>query len=362
MARPTRAIVDLDALRHNYDIACQLSGQGYAMPVVKANAYGHGAVAVARALDQQAPAFGVACIEEALELRAAGVQSPILLMEGFFSDDELELAAEQQFWLMIQNQEQLTALNLKTLSAPVTCWLKLDTGMHRLGFKPEQAPALLQTLKNCHNVHDEVVLATHFACADDLDNDFTQRQIDEFTRATANLGCPLSLANSPGLLGWPTARADWNRPGFMLYGQSPFVANHAATQTLIPVMHFCSAVMAVREVHAGDSVGYANTWTARCTSRIATVPVGYGDGYPRHAPNGTPVLINGHKAFLAGRVSMDMITVDVTHIDSVSVGDPVTLWGPELAANEVAAHASTIGYEIMTRLHNRVPRVTINTP
>ncbi len=334
------------------------------MPVVKANAYGHGAITVAQTLEPLAPALGVACIEEALELREAGLKKPILLLEGFFSAEELQLAAEKKFWLMVQNEEQLTALGgtrlPATLSSPLNCWLKIDTGMHRLGFQPEQATAIYSQLSDLPAVASDIVLATHFASADDLDNDFTTRQIQRFNACTQGLAAPRSMANSPGLLGWPEARSDWNRPGFMLYGHSPFATPHPEAARLQAVMTFRSEVMAVRELAVGESVGYANTWSARKPSRIATVPVGYGDGYPRHAENSTPVLINGQRAKLVGRVSMDMITVDVTKLDGVKVGDEVILWGEELSANEVAIHADTIGYEIMTRMHNRVPRQSSN--
>jgi alanine racemase len=359
MSRPTRAIINLEALRHNYRLAQQLSGRGQAMPIVKANAYGHGAISVAGALEPLAPALGVACIEEALELREAGIGKPILLLEGFFSDDELSLAASLDFWVMVQSDYQLAAIERAKLPQALNCWLKIDTGMHRLGFEPADSPALYQRLKQSTQVADTVVLATHFASADDLDKDYTEEQIRLFLDSTKGIESPRSMANSPGLLAWPQARSDWNRPGFMLYGHSPFNRPHPEADKLQAVMTFRSEVMAVREVQSGESVGYANAWTAQRASRIATVPVGYGDGYPRHAESSTPVLINGQRAQLVGRVSMDMITVDVTEIPHVSIGDEVILWGDDLSANEVAGHAETIGYEIMTRIHNRVPRVSV---
>lgn len=360
MSRPTRAIVKLSALRHNYALAQSLSEPGQAMPIVKANAYGHGATDIARALEPMAPALGVACIEEAVELRDAGIKKPILLLEGFFSSEELELAAASDFWIMVQNEMQLQALEAARLVTPVRCWLKIDTGMHRLGFEPTATERTFARLQACTNVAEEVVLATHFASADDLDRDFTSRQIQLFRTHTQGIDAPCSLANSPGLLGWPQARAQWNRPGIMLYGHSPFAKTHPETTALQPVMTFRSEIMAIRNIAVGESVGYATAWTAQRPSRIATVPVGYGDGYPRHAESSTPVLINGQRAQLVGRVSMDMITVDVTDIASVTIGNEVILWGEHLSANEVAEHAETIGYEIMTRLHNRVPRVFID--
>ncbi len=359
MARPTRAIINLEALRHNYGVAVELSGAGKAMPIVKANAYGHGAITVAKALEPLAPALGVACIEEAVELRDAGVKKPILLLEGFFSDEELELAASHNFWLMVQNDYHLDALDKARLSEAVTCWIKLDTGMHRLGFEPQRAEELYSRLAAMPQVAEDIVMSTHLASADDLDKDFTAGQLHLFREHTVKITAPCSIANSPGLLGWPEARAEWNRPGFMLYGKSPFATAHPEAEKLRAVMTFRSEVMAVRDVALGEPVGYANAWTAERPSKIATVPVGYGDGYPRHAESSTPVLINGQRAQLVGRVSMDMITVDVTDIPGVKVGDEVVLWGENLSANEVAIHAETIGYEILTRLHNRVPRVAL---
>ena len=357
MSRPTQAHIDLKALRHNCALAQALGSPGKIMPVVKANAYGHGATAVASALEDMASAFAVACIEEAVELREAGISRPVMLMEGFFSYEELELASRHDFWIMLQNDYQLGALEAAALPGPVTCWIKLDTGMHRLGFDVARAGDLYRQLARCQNAADDIVLATHLACADDLDSDTTLEQIRCFREHTRDIDAPCSLANSPGLLGWPEARADWNRPGVMLYGQSPFPMPHPEADKLQPVMTLRSEIIAVRELSPGESVGYGSAWTAERPSRIATVPVGYGDGYPRLAGNGTPVMIGGRRAPLAGRVSMDMITVDVTDLGPVEIGEEVILWGPDITANEVADHADTIGYEIMTRMLARVPRI-----
>jgi alanine racemase len=357
MPRPTQAFINLGALRHNCRLALDLSGQGRLMPVVKANAYGHGAVPVARALEAMAGAFAVACIEEAVELRDAGIDIPIMLMEGFFSDEELEQASAHGFWVMLQNDYQLEAILRMRLPEPVCCWIKLDTGMHRLGFAAERAAELHDQLRRCPNVRGDIVLATHLACADDLHNPFTHEQIQAFNNHTAGIAALRSIANSPGLLGWPESRADWNRPGVMLYGQSPFPHAHPEADKLQPVMTLRSEIIALREIGPGDAVGYGGSWVAERASRIATVPVGYGDGYPRRAANGTPVIVNGQRARLAGRVSMDMITVDVTGLPEVKLGDEVTLWGDGLPANEIADHAETIGYEIMTRMLGRVPRI-----
>ncbi len=355
MGRPAKASIDLNALRSNYRLAQQISPASNSMAVVKANAYGHGAVACANALEGLVPAFGVACIEEAITLRMAGIRKPILLLEGSFTADEVAIAVQQNFWLMVENAQHVEQIVSSSPSAPVKVWLKVDTGMHRLGLDPDELTGIYHKLRDCSKVDDEMVLATHFACADDLDNDATLQQIALFDAVCQGIDAPRSMANSAGLMGWPQATAEWNRPGFMLYGSSPFETPHEIADLLRPVMTLRSGVIGVREIEAGDSVGYAHSWTARRRSVIATIAIGYGDGYPRHAPTGTPVLVNGQRAPLVGRVSMDMITVDVTDLPSVALNDPVILWGKELPVNEVAACAGTIGYELLTRMTGRVP-------
>jgi alanine racemase len=359
MARPTQAIINLAALRHNYALAQQLAGNGKILAVVKANAYGHGIVDIAKALESLVSALGVACIEEAIQLRNAGIKVPILLLEGSFTADEIAVAAQQNFWLMLTNQRQLTELLAAEIIKPINIWLKIDTGMHRLGITPQEVTDFYDQLVSCNHVN-EVVIATHFASADDLSSNFTNKQLDTFNQVTSAIAAPVSLANSAGLLGWPNTRRDWSRPGFMLYGNTPFLQMHTDADKLQPVMTLKSAVIALCNVPIGDAVGYGNTWVAQRKSKIATVAIGYGDGYPRHAPNGTPVLIKGQRVGLAGRVSMDMISIDVTDIDDVQLGDEVILWGEALTANEVASHAGTVGYELLTRMPERTPRVYIN--
>lgn len=357
MARPAKASIDLNALRHNYRLACQLSPQASNIAVVKANAYGHGASACARALEPLAPALAVACIEEALELRAAGISKPLLLLEGPFAADEITLAEQHNFWLMISNAEQLQWLAKARPATPLTVWLKADTGMHRLGFQGRDFAAAYNTLKAMPHVHPEIVLATHFAAADEMNRNFTRRQIAQFQSLLPDHKAPTSLANSAGILAWPESHSSWNRPGYMLYGATPLNQPHSNADKLKPVMQLTSEVIAVRQVPKGDCVGYGCSWTAERDSNIATVAIGYGDGYPRQTPNGTPILINGQTAALAGRVSMDMITVDVTDLAPVKVGDPVELWGDNLSVNVIAAQCKTIGYELLTRMPLRAPRI-----
>jgi alanine racemase len=359
MARPNQARLDLGALRHNLGVAQALAPESKVMAVVKANAYGHGAVTIARQLDSLADALAVACIEEAVELRDAGITAPILLLEGVFEADELGTAAQLGLWVTIDNEWQLRWLEEALLPAPVHCWLKVDTGMHRLGIPAERAQAFFQRLKATDNAADDVVMCTHFASADDVQSDQTRNQLQIFDAACAGIPAPRSAANSPALLAWPDAHYDWVRPGYMLYGNSPMATPHPNAEALQPVMTLTSAIISLREVAVGDAVGYGANWIAQRPSRIATVTIGYGDGYPRLAPAGTPVLVDGRRATLAGRVSMDMITLDVTDLPGVHVGDEVVLWGKGLPVGEVARHAGTIGYELTTRMPARTPRVII---
>ena len=359
MARPNQARLDLSALRHNLEVARRLAPGASVMAVVKANAYGHGAVTIARELQSGTDALAVACIEEAVELRDAGIDSPILLLEGVFEARELGTAAQLGFWVTIDNEWQLRWLEEAVLPGPLHCWLKVDTGMHRLGVAADNAREVFDRLQACENVVDKPVVFTHLASADDVGSEQTKDQLKLFEQITDGLSAQRSAANSPGLLAWPEARYDWVRPGYMLYGNSPMVEPHPNAEALRPVMTLASAVISLREVAAGETVGYGATWTAQRPSRIATVTVGYGDGYPRLAPNGTPVLVNGQRAHLAGRVSMDMITVDVTDLVDVAPGDEVILWGKGLPLAEVAGYAGTIGYELTTRMPARIPRVVV---
>jgi alanine racemase len=357
MSRPAKAQLNLEALRNNIAHVRALAPQSKVMAVVKANAYGHGAVVIAQTLAPLADALAVACIEEALELRAAGISAPILLLEGIFETDEVHIAAAENFWLCIDNEWQLNVLEQEKLQQPVQTWLKIDTGMHRLGIAPERASNAYKRLKNSANVLDDLVLCTHFASADDLQSSQTREQLELFNKVCKTLPGLRSAANSPGVLGWPASHFDWVRPGYMLYGNSPLMAQHDNAEALQAVMTLSSNIISLREVAAGEPVGYGATWTSERPSRIATVTIGYGDGYPRLARNGTPVLVNGQRASLAGRVSMDMITIDVTHLTEVSIGDEVILWGEGLPLAEVAACAGTIGYELTTRMPARTRRL-----
>ncbi|SDS58933.1 alanine racemase [Halopseudomonas sabulinigri] len=351
--RPAHALIDLNALRHNYLLAKSLSGQR-ALAVIKANAYGHGAVHCAEALSEVADGFAVACIEEALELRAAGVSKPILLLEGWFDADELPLLVEHQLWAVVHHQAQLDQLAAAQLRSPLHIWLKLDTGMHRVGFSPAEYADIWRRLEGSSKVAS-LTKMTHFARADEPDTGRTEEQLAVFADATADLSGPASLCNSPGVLAWPAAHGDWLRPGIMLYGATPFSFSQAQAEWLHPVMQLESRIIAVRELPAGEPIGYGSRYITQRPTRVGVVAMGYADGYPRHAKDGTPVLIDGQRSQLIGRVSMDMLTVDLTELPGSGLGSAVRLWGEGLNASEVAAWADSIPYQLFCNL-NRVPR------
>ena len=352
--RPAQALIDLAALRHNYQLARQCSG-GKALAVVKADAYGHGAVLCAQALQAEADGFAVACIEEALELRAAGITPPILLLEGFFEASELALIDQHQFWCVVHSLWQLDAIEQARLSRPLQVWLKLDSGMHRVGLFPEQYQAAYRRLQASGKV-DKIVLMSHFARADELDCPRTEEQLAVFNAAREGLQAEVSLRNSPAILGWPQVPSDWVRPGIMLYGATPFEQTQALAAQLKPVMTLQSKIISVRELPAGEPVGYAACFVAERPTRVGVVAMGYADGYPRHAPTGTPVAVDGQLTRIIGRVSMDMLTVDLTDLPQTGLGSRVELWGAQVLASDVAAHAQTIPYQIFCNLR-RVPRL-----
>ena len=357
--RPARALIDLDALRHNYRLARELGGHK-ALAVVKADAYGHGAVRCARALDAEADGFGVACIEEALELREAGIRAPILLLEGFFEADELALIDHHDLWCVVQAAWQIDAIERVRLNRPLTVWLKLDTGMHRLGLRPEEYRECLHRLQSLPQVR-EVVAMTHFARADELDSARTDEQLATFYKVIAGPGADgtqltASVANSPALLGWPSTRAQFSRPGLMLYGATPFANPHPVADRMRPVMTLESRVIAVRELAAGEPVGYGARFVTERATRVGVVAIGYADGYPQFAPNGTPVYIDGQPGQVIGRVSMDMLTIDLSGHPAAGMGSRVELWGNHVRASELAARGATSPYRLLCGL-KRVPRI-----
>lgn len=355
--RTATALIDRNALLNNFEAIKQIAPHSKILAVLKANGYGHGLERIAKALPY-ADAFGVARLDEALALRAAGVIKPIVLLEGFFSAEDLPILSVNNFQTIIHNQTQLDAITSPDLhiDKPLTVWLKVDTGMHRLGINAEDFQPFYQQLNYCKNVQHPVVLMSHLASADDLNNDSTSLQLAAFEALTQERDEPKSLANSAATLAWPSTHFDWVRPGLILYGVSPMSDRKGFEEkiTIEPVMTLQSSIIAIREIAAGESVGYGGAWTSSKKTTIAVVAIGYGDGYPRHAENGTPVLINERIVPLIGRVSMDMITVDLGENPTDKIGDIAILWGKGLPVEDVAEHASTIPYELLCNITRRV--------
>ena len=346
--RPIRARIDSAALRHNLGVARRLAPRSRVWAVVKANGYGHGLARAVRAL----AADGLALIEidAAIDLRKAGEKRPILLMQGFYSQQELAPIAENGISVVVHEAEQLAMLEKARLPAKVPVYLKLNTGMNRLGFA---AGELKQALSRLAPSAGEITLMSHFADADGKRG--VRWQLERFEKMCAGLDFPRSLANSAAILRYPEAHADWNRPGIMLYGCSPFADESAEKLGLKPAMTLSSELIAMRGLQAGDSVGYGCTFTAPGPMRIGIVACGYADGYPRHAPTGTPVLVCGKRTRTLGRIAMDMLIADLTGIPEAGIGSPVVLWGAGLSADEVAASAGTVSYELLCALSPRVP-------
>ncbi len=352
--RPLLASIDLSAIRHNYQLARQQGGGRKAFAVIKANAYGHGAREVVSALPE-ADGFAVAFLGEAGEVRGLHMLARVLLLQGCFEPAEFRMAAQMELDVVVQGPEQAEMLLATRLVKPLRIWLKLDTGMHRLGFTRDNLRDWYQRLHAAPQVA-ELNLMSHFACADEPEHPLHTRQLGEFDTFADLTFAHRSLANSAAILATPQSHHDWLRPGIMLYGASPFASRSAVELGLQPAMTLSGALVSVREVPAGDSVGYGATWSATAPTRIGTISCGYADGYPRCAPPGTPVLVGGRRVPLVGRVSMDMLTVDLSQVPEAVVGTPVELWGRAISVDEVASHCGTIGYELLTRVTARVKR------
>ncbi len=365
MSRILRACIDRAALRANLAAVRAAAPGSKVMAVVKANAYGHGLVATASTLSG-ADAFAVARIEEGVLLREAGLTHPIVLLEGVFSGAQLAEAAHRDFELVVHDPSQVALLEAQGRGRRFIVWIKVDTGMNRLGFRPEDFPAALARLCALPVPPREIRLLTHLARADERDCAMTGEQVARLQALLEALpphpsfagpgGRPvLSIGNSAGLLGWPSARGDWVRPGLALYGVSPFPGEVGASLGLVPAMTLESSVIAVRRVPRGETVGYGGTWRAERDSDVAILAAGYGDGVPRHLASGAPVLFPSGQGALAGRVSMDMVAVDVTGLPGVRVGEKAILWGAGLSVERVAEFAGTIPYELICGVSQRVP-------
>jgi len=354
MSRAACATIHLSALRHNLERARALAGGARVMAVVKADGYGHGLERVARAL-AGADAFGVASIEDGERIRRIGLGHRVVVLSGI--DEPADIGAMRALALesVIHHEQQVAWLEADATSGPpVRCWLKVDTGMHRLGVAPEQATALHARLRACASVHDEVVLMTHLASSDAWDDPTTARQLDRFGTVTAGLDGDRSTANSAALLGFPASHCDWVRVGGLLYGVAPIAGRTGADFGFRPAMSLDSKLIAINAVARGERIGYGGSYACPHDMRIGVVSIGYGDGYPRHAAPGTPVRIRDAVAPIVGRVSMDLVTVDLSVVPDAAIGDPANLWGPSLPVERVAERADTIGYELICGMTRRV--------
>ncbi len=355
MRRPARAWVDPAALRHNLAVARRHAPHSRIVAMVKANAYGHGLENVAAVLADRVDAFGVACVPEALALREAGIDGRILVTQGFHTEAELHDAARFHLDVVVHADWQLRALENASLHALPKLWVKVDSGMHRLGFSSEQVPLIHASLSRLSGLKTPPGLLTHFACADQPENSYTSLQIQRFDRATQALRGERSLCNSAAVFTRRDAHRDWIRPGIMLYGASPLQGRPADALDLRPAMHLRAPLIAINHRRRGDAIGYGGLWTCPQDMPVGVVAAGYGDGYPRHAPSGAPVALRGRVAALIGRVSMDMLTIDLRGIDA-RVGDEVELWGGAVPVDEVARQAGTIAYELLCQVGGRCLR------
>jgi alanine racemase len=351
MPRPIRAVVRASALRHNLARARAATGESKIWAVVKANAYGHGLERAARAL-AAADGFALLDFQEAVRLRLAGVTQPILMLEGFFRPLDVNLLFKYGLTPVIHNPEQVELLKHMDFPAPLDLYLKVNSGMNRLGFGVDEVRVMYNALRLLPRVR-ELTLMTHFADAEGPGG--VHDQLRWFNELVSPFEAPRSLANSAALLRFKEAREGWVRPGLMLYGCSPFPDWSAADIGLEPAMTLASELIAVQNLAPGERVGYGFSFEAKLPMTIGVVACGYADGYPRHAPTGTPVLVNGLRTRTVGRVSMDMLCVDITDIEEAYIGTPVTLWGEGLSADEVAAAAGTVSYELLCGLAARVP-------
>ncbi|MBA2655647.1 MAG: alanine racemase [Tatlockia sp.] len=354
MARPTRVQINAAALLHNLNIVKRCAPDSQIIAMVKANAYGCGIHAVAPLLEGRVYALGVACIEEALAIRALGVGSDCILFQSIFSADELELVSDYKFQLVIHQPQQLQWLLAKPLKNKIKVWVKINTGMHRLGFMPSESYDVLNALMNCPWVDQELGLMTHLACADEPQHPANQQQLSIFN----DLNLPpvqliKSIANSAAILSLSDSHADIVRPGIMLYGVSPFAHQTGQELGLIPVMSFVSAITAIHRFPSQVRIGYGGSWQTNRPSVIGVVAAGYGDGYPRHISENTAVWVNGEKAPIVGRVSMDMLTIDLTDCSEVQIADPVQLWGNHIPVETIALSAGTIPYELLCQFSPR---------
>lgn len=355
MTPRVEAFINLDALTHNFSVIRKMLDPTVTiMAMVKANAYGHGLIEVANTL-RDADAFGVATLPEAMRLRKAGINQAIFVMCGFREPDEITLFNQYDLTAVIHHEDQITWLEDMTIDSPISIWLKCDTGMHRLGISPDNFMQSYERLMSCDYVKKPFGVMSHLSSADS-DSIVTKRQLEVFKSLVDSFDVKKSIANTPGLIHFKEAHYDMVRPGLMLYGISPFKNKSAKSLGLVPVMTLKSHLISYKKISKGDYVGYGCTFKASADMTIGVVTIGYGDGYPLQADSGTPVLINGTRCQTLGKVSMDLLAVDLTPLSSVSIGDEVVLWGGDLPIEEVSKAVGTIPYDLLCRLTDRVQK------
>lgn len=353
--RPIQALISQSALQRNLAVVKKHAAHAKVMAVVKANAYGHGLIPVAHALNA-ADGFAVLDLSEALTLREAGFKQTLLLLEGVFSRAELLLAAANKVDIVVHNAQQIDMLEQASLANTINIHLKMNSGMNRLGFTPAEYVAAFSRLSACHHVN-AITLMTHFATADEEPGIAEPLARFEHTVQALKLSqSAISLANSATILRYPQAHGDWVRPGIMLYGASPVTATPVSSFDLSAAMTFSSEIISVQTLAIGESVGYGNRFTASRPTRVGIVACGYADGYPRHAPNGTPIAVHGQMTQTIGRVSMDMLYADLTDIAPAGIGSAVEMWGQQVPVDSVAESCGTVGYELLCAV---APRVTM---
>ena len=359
MTRPSRIVIDIKALEHNFLRIKELAPNSKVMAIVKADAYGHGIVRVAKTLNN-ADAFGVACLEEAEQLRQSSIKTPIVLLEGPYKPDDLPLVIKFKLDMVIHNEYQIQLLEKTKIEGSINAWLKIDTGMHRLGFPIEKADAILNRLLLCKNINSRPILMTHLATANEKKNNLTQQQLEAFKKISKIIDGEKTVANSAALINFPEAHFDWVRPGLMLYGVSPLTDSFGHNHGLRSVMTLESEIISIQYLSKNEPVGYGATWRCPEDMPVGIIAAGYGDGFPRHAKSGTPILVNNVRCPLIGRASMDMLTIDLRNQPNAKIGDRVVLWGDSLPIEEVALHADTIPYELLCGVHKRLKFVERN--
>ena len=359
MTRPSRVIIDTKALKHNFTRIKELAPRSKVMAIIKADAYGHGIVRVAKTLNN-ADAFGVACLEEAEQLRLASIKAPIILLEGPYKSSDISLIAKLELDVVIHNKYQLEILEKTKVKGLIKVWLKIDTGMHRLGFASNEVEEVLKRLMSCKNVHPALILMTHLATANEKDNALTNQQLDTFKNVSKILHTEKTVANSAAIINLPETHLDWVRPGLMLYGVSPLADSFGYNHGLKSVMTLESEIISIQNLSKNEPVGYGATWRCPENMPVGIIAAGYGDGFPRHAKSGTPILVDNVRCPLIGRASMDMLTIDLRNQPKTKIGDRVVLWGDSLPIEEVALHADTIPYELLCGVHKRLQFIERN--